>query len=228
MNNADVESGQPAEGSTLGRRASRAAAGRADPRALRTRAYVLQAIRDAAAKGDLAALTVSEVCRRAQINRVTFYKHWNELADALVEAFAENFDALSTIPQDAIARSADVDQLASLYRNALLAQLNELSARRDLYRELLTGPREQPLRVALQQVLHERAQLAIEVLARAGVEVPDTGHDLAASYIAGGGTAALVAFTRGDDDDIERTATAIMALFPPWWPRPAAAGLTPA
>ncbi|MBT0773284.1 hypothetical protein KIH74_30345 [Kineosporia sp. J2-2] len=220
MRSEAVEVSDPTGEPARGRRASRDAAERAEPRALRTRASVLEAISEAIGNGELATLTVSELCRRARIHRVTFYKHWTELGDAVAEALAEVVDALATISPDAIARASGVHELALLYREALLAELGELRERREVYRELLAASGGQSLREALHRVLEERARLAMDAIARAGGEVPTAGRDLAAAYVGGGAAAALVAFVRGDEENIEDAAAAIMAQWPSWWPRP--------
>jgi len=204
---------------THGPRASRAAVERAEPRALRTRASVLDAVRAAIGTGDLAALTVSELCRRAGIHRVTFYKHWTELDDAVAEALAQVVDDLAAVSPDALEQAGDVHELAALYWRALLAELRELRERQAVYREILASPGAHFLREALQRVLQERAHLAFDAMARAGLEVPGAGRALAAAYVGGGAAAALVGFVLGDDE-IEDAAAAIVASWPPWWPRP--------
>lgn len=198
-------------------RAGRAAAERAEPRAVRTRTRILAAIRAAVAEKGIDGLTVSDICRRAEIHRVTFYGHWSAMSDALVDAFAERVDALAAVSDDAIAAARTPAQLADVYREALVAQLAELARERDVYRALLRGSGPHSFAGVLRDALQRRAQLAVDALRAAGVDVP--GADgTAAAYLAAGVTGAFTRFADSEDDP-RGAAAEIGAQLPLWWPR---------
>lgn len=60
-----------------------------DPRALRSRALLQFAVRDLLATEELAALTVSAVCRRAGLHRTTFYQHYHDLSACITDAVVD-------------------------------------------------------------------------------------------------------------------------------------------
>lgn len=197
-------------------RASSAAADRAEPRALRTRSRVLDAVRAAAEDGALGELTVASLCRAADVHRVTFYKHWVSLGDAVTDAFTELVDSLAAVSDGAIAEAEGPQELAALYSAALSDQLGELLAHRATYRELLSPGGPYSFRDALEASLRDRALLALAALARTGVPVGDPAT--AASYLAGGAAASFAAFALGDSDDVATAAARITDQLPVWWP----------
>ncbi|WP_049562387.1 TetR/AcrR family transcriptional regulator [Nonomuraea sp. SBT364] len=76
-----------------------------DPRAQRTRARLHAALLDLAAERELGSITISEVAKRAEVNRATVYLHYPDVdtlaADALEDAVAEVARAAALCPLDA-------------------------------------------------------------------------------------------------------------------------------
>lgn len=192
---------------------------RPDPRALRTRSQVRDAVL-AAADGseDLGALSVAELCRRAEVHRVTFYRHWPSLDAAVAEALAEIVDSLAAIEPATIMAAESALELAASYHRALLRQLAELDRRRPVYRGLLTAS--MPFAEELEASLRHRAQLAIDALGTLGTPVPGAEDGTAAAYLAGGVAAAFTVFVRGEDRDLPDAAARISSQLPAWWPHP--------
>ncbi len=108
-----------------------------DPRARRTRAYLRSAFLELAAERSLAAITISEVARRAEINRATIYLHYPDLdalaADAMGDAVATVTRLAGLCPLDAPPESAPaplvdlfthIAEHAPLYARALGAEGN--------------------------------------------------------------------------------------------------------
>ena len=62
---------------------------RADPRAARTRAVVLEAAARVIAEEGAGAITHQRVAERAGVGRATMYRHWPTTADLLYDALAE-------------------------------------------------------------------------------------------------------------------------------------------
>lgn len=102
---------------------------RVDPRILRTRAHLREALFDLARERPLDQVTVGDIADRAGVNRTTFYQHYSDknslLVDALsvaVEGVVAKIDA-DTGPQDghAILRAylEHIDTNAALYQRIL-------------------------------------------------------------------------------------------------------------
>ncbi|HIY23774.1 MAG TPA: hypothetical protein H9837_05645 [Candidatus Brachybacterium merdigallinarum] len=192
-----------------------------DPRSRRTRARVHRTVL-AAADGseDLGALTVAELCRRAEVHRVTFYRHWPHLEAAIAEALTEIVDSLAEVDPATIAAAESPDQLAADYHGALVRQLEELARRRPVYQSLLTAAT--PFATDLEASLRRRAQLAIDAFGTLGSPVPGARDGTAAAYLAGGVAAAFTVFVCGEEEDLLAAADRISAQLPGWWPRRAA------
>lgn len=197
-------------------RTGSAAADRLEPRALRTRALVLDAVRASLAEQPLDALTVAELCRRAGVHRVTFYRHWSDVREAAADAFADEIDRLAAIDPSVVASADDAGALAAHYEHALVAQLLEIRDHRSTYRALLATP---AFSRALLERLSARAELAVQALVRLGVDVPGAESGVAAAHLAGGVVAASAVWARSDATDADEAARAFLAQLPGWWPR---------
>jgi len=64
-------------------------AGRADPRAERTRLRLQQAMGEMLTTQSFASVTVQEITRRAEVNRATFYAHFQDKDDLLESTLRE-------------------------------------------------------------------------------------------------------------------------------------------
>ena len=186
---------------------------------MRTRARVQEAILAAASAGDIADLTVAEIARRADVHRVTFYKHWETAAAAVTDAFTQIVDELAEVTFDQADPLADPGRVADAYRAALDRQVREIIERRTTYRHLfaLAGG---AFAASVESALRARADLAVAELARAGTDVPGAADGTAAAYVAAGVTAALRELARSDATDVPAAAAAIEAQLPRWWPAP--------
>jgi len=205
----------PAEAIAVSR-AGRAAADRLEPRALRSRTRILEALREALAEASIDELTVSELSRRAGVHRVTFYGHWPDVRAAAVDAFAEVIDVIATIDEQDVAAASGPAELATHYERALAAQLAEIRDHREIYRSLTEST---AFSGRLLEALTERAELAVQAMMRVGVDVPGAASGTAAAHLAGGVVAASARWARTDDDDIETATAEFTAQLPAWWPR---------
>jgi AcrR family transcriptional regulator len=197
-------------------RAGSVAADRREPRAVRTRTLILQAVRDALAEASIDDLNVSELSRRAGVHRVTFYGHWPDVRSAASDAFADVMDRILTIGEADVAAAASANDLAPLYEGALLAQLVEIRDHRATYRSLFGWS---VFSQRLYDSLAERADLAVDALVRLGIDVPGVDSGIAAAHIAGGLVAASARWANSDDADAEAMAQQILGQMPYWWPR---------
>jgi AcrR family transcriptional regulator len=197
-------------------RAGSAAAVRREPRALRSRALILDAVRTGLADTPLDQMTVSEVCRRAGVHRVTFYGHWPDVRAAAADAFAEVIDSIASIDEADVAGATAPADLAARYEAALEAQLVEIRDRRDIYRALTESP---AFSDRLFAALEERARLAVNALVELGVAVPGARSGIAAAHLAGGVVAATARWARTDGEDLDAAVAEFVAQLPGWWPR---------
>lgn len=69
-----------------------------DSRSLRTEAKVKDSLLKLLGKSNFGDITVSELCRDAEITRVTFYQHYNSLADVLDQLLGDITQALGDVP----------------------------------------------------------------------------------------------------------------------------------
>ncbi|NMA76247.1 MAG: hypothetical protein GX960_03155 [Actinomycetales bacterium] len=168
---------------------------------------------------DLRGLGVAEVCRRADVHRVTFYGHWISLDAAVADAFADLVDDLAAVSTHEIATAASARDLARTYDEALRLQVAELLQRREVYRGLfLSSP---AFTAALERSMRRRAEAAISTLERVGVQVPGTADGTAAAALAGGVTASFSVVVASEGGDAAAAADQIAAQLPRWWPQQA-------
>lgn len=186
---------------------------------MRTRARIRRALLDAVeATEDLGDLGVAEVCRRAAVHRVTFYRHWESLDEAVADAFAEIVDALAAVSPQDLAAASSPQALARAYDEALHLQVAELVRRRDVYRRLFLEPGSRAFLTALEQSMRRRADAAITTLDRVGLQIPGHPDGTAAAALAGAVTAAFSVVVASESTDIPAAAQRIAAQLPRWWP----------
>ncbi|WP_432542722.1 TetR/AcrR family transcriptional regulator [Kineococcus sp. SYSU DK002] len=202
-------------------RAGRLAAESGEPRALRSRRLLVEALLDLLAERPLAELTVVELCRRAGVNRATFYGHWADQRALAAEVFAELVDDLAEVPASEL---GDLDDpgAAGRYHDSLRGQLGYVAAHRTTFRALFGSDADAGFRRALTAALERRAELAVRVWVQRGVAPADTPAEFA-THLAGGLVAVLARWAASEDEDVAGAARRVAQLLPPWWPRPGTA-----
>lgn len=162
-----------------------------DPRARRTRAALRAAVLDLAVSGDLGAVTISAVTKRAGVNRATFYLHYPDIdalaADAMEEAVAEVARAAALCPLDA-PRDRAPEPLVTLFRH--------VGENAGLYACML-GAQGSPRFCAR---LRERLTAELEARFAAGSRPgghDDVPADLHAAYLAGALTGVIAHWVTG-------------------------------
>ncbi|WP_432565426.1 TetR/AcrR family transcriptional regulator [Kineococcus sp. SYSU DK003] len=198
-------------------RASRLAAESGEPRALRSRRLLIDALLALLAERPLADLTVAELCRRAGVNRATFYGHWADQRALASEAFTELVDRLAEVPTDELGGLGD-PEAAGRYQDSLRGQLQYVAEHRTTFRALFGSDADAGFRRSLTDALARRADLAVRVWIDRGVAPADTPPEFV-RYLAGGLVAVLAGWADGEDDDVDATARRIQQLLPAWWPR---------
>lgn len=117
-----------------------------DPRVKRTRAMIRQSFIDLLAVKDFEDITVQDIVDRAELNRATFYNHYQDkyqLLDAtMADLFAETL--ASWIPQDANLRGAElVRRLMLAVCHWQVETTRRLNARRTLTQAMEEGVKRQ-------------------------------------------------------------------------------------
>ncbi|MFD8590056.1 TetR/AcrR family transcriptional regulator C-terminal domain-containing protein [Streptomyces sp. NPDC059637] len=156
-----------------------------DPRARRTRARLRTAVLELAADRELSSITVSEVAKRAGVNRTTVYQHHPDLhslvSDSMEEAVAEAVRAAALCPLTA-PRDRAPQPLADLFEH--------IAANATLYHRVLCD-RGSPL-----FAVRMRERLARELAERFREDGRPSGFDdvpvdIHAAYLAGALTGVL-------------------------------------
>lgn len=198
-------------------RASRLAAASGEPRALRSRRLLVDALLALLAERPLEEVTVAELCRRAGVNRATFYGHWADQRALASEAFTELVDRLAEVPHEELG-SLDDPHAAQRYHDSLRGQLRYVAEHRTTFRALFGSAADAGFRRSLTTALERRADLAVRLWVDRGVAPADTPDELG-SYVAGGLVAVLGRWAASEDEDVDATARRVEQLLPTWWPR---------
>ena len=82
-----------------------------DRRTLYTRSVIKDSLLEALGEKNFDQITVTDVCRRAEITRATYYLHYQSLTEVLDELL---LDALQCEENKTINPNADLEQIAAL------------------------------------------------------------------------------------------------------------------
>ncbi|WP_205751761.1 TetR/AcrR family transcriptional regulator [Cryptosporangium phraense] len=161
-----------------------------DPRARRSRSALESALLELIAGSDLAQISVSDLTRRAEVNRSTFYEHYTDVHDLAASACTGLFDELVTSLPFADRRLADEPVPAD---NPLVPLFSHVARHAALYRSLL-GP-DGSARV-INHLLHR-----LRASTRANLQLADErlADDHTDGLIAGAILAVIVDWLHDDD-----------------------------
>ena len=151
------------------------------------------------------------------MHRTTFYKHADRVDAFAVVALAEEIDRLAAVDDEV----ASGDGAARAYHSATRRLMAALVDHRDIYRALFASSAAGALNAALRRSLRERARIALEDLAAAGVAgAPREERDQeeAAAYLAGGIAGVIDEWIHEDDVDAAAAEARLFRLMPAWWP----------
>jgi AcrR family transcriptional regulator len=190
-----------------------------DPRLLRTRAALTDALLRLLERMPLDAISVAALCREAGVHRTTFYGHAPGVHAFALTVFTQDLDQLTAV---AVEPAETPEHLAERYFDSLTRVLDHVADERAGYRALFGSTSRGVFRAALDERMRRRARIALEVWRAKrvpGAPVADTAVDQAAAFIAGGLVGAIEAWAMGDETDAAASAARIAALMPAWWPR---------
>ncbi|WP_228002406.1 TetR/AcrR family transcriptional regulator [Nocardia australiensis] len=105
-----------------------------DPRVLRTRVLLQEAVLQLATERDLGSITIADVAERATVNRATVYQHYGNRDELLLDAMEGELAALA----DLVARCPLVE-LPDTMPNAFVEVFRHVESQLVLYQRML-GP----------------------------------------------------------------------------------------
>ncbi|GMA27153.1 TetR/AcrR family transcriptional regulator [Arenivirga flava] len=187
-----------------------------DPRAVRTRERLREALRQLVADEDFSRVGVAELCREAGVHRTTFYGHYDGVGDVAADLYATTIDERSAVD---IPASDSVADLALRYREALVGILEAVQAERTAFRSLLGSSVSLGFRRRMLTGFVERAELAIGVLREHGLAA-DVDVETASAVIGGGMVGAIEAYAFSDEADALGYAQRVQTHLPAWFPVP--------
>jgi AcrR family transcriptional regulator len=186
-----------------------------DPRQLRTRRALTEAIIELASSRPTDSLSVSEVAERAGISRDTFYRHASSPSELLRSALEEDLAALEMPTEGGEQAFGQAERQllqhvadhATIYRNALVHGSERHV--RDMLVSYISG--------ALERYVDEHPEILPEGIR--ALEQPHT-RNVAIAYAASGTVGAIESWLRDAETeqlDVAATAEAIVAASPSWW-----------
>lgn len=186
-----------------------------DPRSLRTVTALRDALRGSLLESSLDEVGVSELSRRADVRRTTFYTHYSSVAELLTEMLTTEIDELLDV---ADTPDLTISEVAAQFHHTLVAAFELVARDRHLFRVGFESDASAPLRRSLTTMFERRLSIALEIWqqhgAAVGVDTP-----VASSFAAGGLAASIEFWAHSDDLDAACAAASVRDQMPPWWPR---------
>ncbi|MGO3320908.1 MAG: TetR/AcrR family transcriptional regulator [Microbacterium gubbeenense] len=187
-----------------------------DPRALRSRRRLSEALIRMLRREDLASIGVAELCREAGVHRTTFYGHFDSVGDLAAEVFASIIDDASAVTPP---HGRPIEDVSGAYLDATVAIIEAVARDRRAIRTLLESDVSHAFRAHMRDQFIRRADTAIGVMRDNGIVVPDN-TDVSAAYIAGGMVSTIELWASSDSDDTQAYARSMFENMPAWWPLP--------
>lgn len=186
-----------------------------DPRALRSRRRLQDALRCLLEREELTEIGVSELCRAAGVHRTTFYGHYTSVGDVASDLYASWLDDVAEFP---VAPSDTIDALAAHYLEATAAVLRSVTAERRTLRALLASEFSLDFRRRLQSLFDARIAAAIAHFRQRGLDA-EFDDALGAAFVGGGFVGAVLLWVTSEEEDEDAFTRGILVHTPAWWPR---------
>lgn len=186
-----------------------------DPRSLCTVANLRNALRESLHDHPLDDISISRLCRLADVRRTTFYTHYQSVADLLTEMLTTDIDRLLDVPATAEKSTA---QLAQDFQETLVAAFRLVTDERHNFRLGFESDTSAPLRRSLAVMFARRVEIALGIWHAQGA-AHGVDSVAATAFVSGGLTASVEAWASSDETDAECWADSVRNQMPPWWPR---------
>ncbi|MEV7694786.1 hypothetical protein AB0N73_15775 [Microbacterium sp. NPDC089189] len=182
----------------------------ADPRAVRTRTRLVDALDELLESGE--TVSVAAVCAKAGVGRSTFYTHFAAISDIVVYVVDEIFDDISR--RDVRRRTVPAADRRTITELGVRELLRAIDARQRFFVYAVSAAATDRIRERVAQDMTSGVRASILA------ERPDASDHFvqtASDYIAGGLLGILVGWmTRPDLRDEDAVAAAIVELLPRW------------
>jgi AcrR family transcriptional regulator len=192
-----------------------------DPRQVRTRQALAEALVRVLERSALADITVAELCREAGVHRTTFYGHADSVDDFALAEFSRGIDRLITV--DVTPGAETPGNVAARYLGSMRAVFEHVAEDRAGYRALFGAKTRGLFRRALDERVRNRARIALGVWREqgvAGAPADDVTVEEAAAFIAGGLVGLIETWALGESTDADAAVLRSSVLMPKWWPEP--------
>lgn len=185
-----------------------------DPRQVRTRAALHDAILVLAASTPTRSISMAALAREAGVNRSTVYQHYRSPAALLASVLLGELDVLRHT------LLADRGPAEGSQRRVIFGVLEHLERHRCIYLRELTDPASE-----LPAMLREHFEVSSRSLMQTSIPMPSKDPTTAAflqacapTWIAAASVAAMTAWLAQDERDPEAYFQAHRLLRPAWWP----------
>ena len=198
--------GRPASG-------HRSVAERTDPRVIRTAQACEQAVVELASQRPVSQITVAELAARAGVTRATFYNHYTSPLQVLVEVLIADLERAHRLEEDR--RAEDRYAAPEMLRLATADVADHIERFKAIYQRAVHDPADGGVYEAL---VRHFTEYAFAFLARCThPDLPDTGHQVIALFVAHGFAGAIKAWLSDDTVTKADLVDAAVACAPVWW-----------
>ena len=160
-----------------------------DLRVRRTRQALRQALVAVVEEQSYSAVTVTGICRQAMVNKATFYLHYQDKYDLLLDVMGERFGVLSLRDSPP---SPDLANYSLARASAtVLPLLEHVAAHAGFYRGILGSGGSQEIRADVQTYVQGLILQRIRAVLPDGISTP-VPVDVVAAYTAAAGLGAIV------------------------------------
>lgn len=186
-----------------------------DVRVERTRARLAEAVLELAAERDITSVSVTELTRRAGVNRGTFYDHAQSPVELLVWVLSRELDEVRRVGMEQLRHDGHL--LRHLTRSTMQGIFEHVLKHEAVY----AGPNGASSKYALRVVLAEHIEQSMRpILGEGFVNVPTPGPEttaLYAAYLGHGAAGAVEAWlSQPKPRDRAMLMSSIEAMYPPW------------
>lgn len=155
-----------------------------DRRARRTRRQLREALFDLILEKGYEAVTIEDITRRADLGRTTFYLHYKDKEELLLESIDDTAKALiSRLPPNAWS-VIDPHEPGSV-EDAILVTFQHAAENAQLYRIIFRGEGATLAHQRFHTIIRQQATTLLEERIDAGLIHPQVPLDVFASYFAG-------------------------------------------
>lgn len=187
-----------------------------DPRAVRSRERMQEALMRMLAREELSSIGVAELCREAGIHRTTFYGHYESVGELAADTFAAIIKAAATARPR---RGDSVEQISRAYLAAAENVLAAVARDRRAIRCLLDSSLSLDFRGRLRDHFLTHAASAIDAMRDHNPELPEN-TEVGAAFVAGGIVSVIELWAHSDSNDAAAFAARLYRSMPSWWPIP--------